>query len=131
MTARFLNVDLLIRGSRSDIAALTSRLESRTSVLRSENGFAAFELPFRSGATLEDTLRRLCDLLESLPPAQKRVWKGARSRQLDIGVEAGSSQTAGRFSVPPKLLGRIAKMNADLVFTVYRTDETPRRGRKR
>ena len=80
--------------------------------------FAFFEV---AGVTLppDVAIGRLARALCDLPPSVRRLWKQARDRVFDIGLEG----TAGRDAFPPVLrrdtVKTIARLNARVGLTVY------------
>src|SRR5687768_14838858 len=80
----FLNVDLEIH-SRSSLEPLLSELGERVCVLYSESKpnkhFASVEISrYWKNPSPDKTIAALCNILESLSPKARAVWKKARSK---------------------------------------------------
>ena len=70
------------------------------------------------------TANALCKVVENLPPSARKVWDSAEAR-FDFGYELRPGERMLNFSLPPKLIARIAKLGAHLAVTCYRFDEPP------
>jgi hypothetical protein len=121
----FLNVDLEIE-SASKLHSLAAAMGKRVAVLHSgpaskpKRHLLALESA-RSLKNPDATIHALCSVVESLPPAERRVWQKAR-KEFDIGYELRASERSARFSLRPDTLERVAKLGATLTVTYYRGD---------
>lgn len=68
------------------------------------------------------TANALCKVVENLPPSARKVWDSAEAR-FDFGYELRPGERMLNFSLPPKLIARIAELGAHLVVTCYGHDE--------
>src|SRR5262249_53553909 len=130
----YLNVDLEI-ASRHDLQPLVDAFGARVLVLsvRRTKGlyFAGLELAAMT-KTADRTIRRLASLVKSLPPGARRLWRRARSRDLNIGIQAGRNQDAFRCVVGPDAVRAAADIDARIVITVYGSevgDSSPKKRR--
>lgn len=119
---QFLNVDLEVV-SKTDLAPFVKSFGSRkVSVLyciRQEDGFlAALELS-TARRTPEQLLSRFCDLLEAMPPEAAKLWRNARQRIFDIGIESGRAQPPLAVKISPATLARITALGATVAVTIY------------
>ncbi len=67
------------------------------------------------------TIHALCDVVESVTPAARRIWNAA-IKEFDVGYELRATERCSRFSLRPDTLKRIAKLGATLTVTYYRGD---------
>jgi hypothetical protein len=119
--AAFSNVDLEIHSStKPDL--LVAAFGDRVSVLHSGPGTKRKHLLAVETATYyknpDTTIHALCKIIESLPPAAKRVWKAAH-KEFDVGYEIGPTERSSCFSLRPDTLKRVAKLGAFLTVTYY------------
>lgn len=127
MKPEFRNVDLeVITGT--DPTALVKALGNQLIVLcsgrraefgweKSRDYFASFEV--RSARGFESMLNKFCELIETLPPAAARIWKRARRRTLDIGLESGEQSPQLDLRIEPETLARIVAIGATIAITLY------------
>jgi hypothetical protein len=121
MTAGYLNVDLEIR-SRSSLMPLVDALRPRLLVLHAGRirgtFFASFEI---SGTTLppDMAIRRLARALSDQPPRIQRLWKEARDRVFDIGLEMKARPSTFALALRPGTVKTIARLNARVAITLY------------
>ena len=118
----FLNVDLELEGRATAIATLTLALDRRllplyAGTVRGRTR-AHYELR-RQASTVDATLRGLLAVLERLTPAERRAWRAARVRDLDVGLQAGRVPDASEYAIAAKTLERLAALGGRLVLTVY------------
>ena len=124
MRPYFLNVDLEIQ-SASKLDALAAAMGKRVVVLHSGPGTARRHLldleSSREHKGPDATIHALCAIVESLPPAARRIWNSSH-REFDVGYELRASERSSRFSLRPDTLERISKLGAALTVTYYRGD---------
>lgn len=123
---QYLNVDLDIL-SRSPLDRLASAMGPRAYVLyvgRHGRRYGARLELARShvGMSADKTIRGLVRLVETLPPAERRLWDGALSREFNIGIEAGLQPHAFELRLKPATVESIVRIGATLVVTVYAPD---------
>jgi len=119
--AVYLKVDLEIR-SRSDLTPLVDALRRRLLVLHAgcveRTFFASFETP--GGSDPPDVaIRLLAAALRRLPPSLQKLWREARDRVFDIGVERGPGTAALSLPLRQDTIKIIAMLNARLALTFY------------
>jgi len=90
----FLNVDLEIE-SASKLDTLAEAMDKRVVVLHSGPGSRKRHLlaleSSREHKGPDATIHALCAVVESLPPAVRRIWRGAQ-KEFDVGYELRLSQ---------------------------------------
>ena len=123
MKPKFLNVDLEVI-STVDPAPLAEALGERVGVhfcgaIRRREYLFACALLGGGRDALERNLVGLCGLLEALPPSAVRIWKKARRRTFDIGLESGDQSPTLALRITPETLARVTKLGATIAITVY------------
>jgi hypothetical protein len=125
MQPYFLNVDLVIE-SASKIESLFTAMGKRVFVLHSGPGSRKRHLlaleSSREHRSADAAIHALCAVVESLPPAPRRVWSTAARKEFDVGYELRASERASRFTLRPDTLERVARLGATLAVTYYRGD---------
>ncbi len=79
---------------------------------------AVLELNVGNNA-LNETLRRFCTLIESLPAAAAALWKKVRRREFNIGFDSGAKGPAFNIAIAPEIITRIAKLGGSIAVTIY------------
>jgi hypothetical protein len=121
MDTVFLNVDVDVR-SRDDLGPLMEALGSK--VIRLHDGrrgrlyWKRFTLA-GGPKSLVDAVRRLCRLLDGLPPGAKKLWSDASIREFDIGIQAGERPDSAEWVLDTSVLEDVAKAGARIRVTVY------------
>ena len=116
----FVNVDLDLYGG-GDLEALVRALDRTAPALHNEKNFACFELA-RDQKSPEAAISRLCKLIEKFPVGVRTKWKACKRRVFSIGVEADTASHATTYGLSVSTLSRVAKLNAEVEFVVYRSD---------
>ena len=80
---------------------------------------------FRANAEL--LIRRFVTLVKKLPPHQRRLWRGAESRDFNVGIETASSDHAFELKLSKPTLDAIASVEGRLVITVYAPERVSRK----
>jgi hypothetical protein len=117
----FINVDLDIRSSE-DLEPLADALKPATRMLQCERldsgeWILVVELAL-DPATAEVGTADLLDVIAALPDQAQRLWRGARRRSFDIGIEAIDGPT-WKTELTPATLRRIADHDAIVELTIY------------
>lgn len=89
---------------------------------RSSSYVAVLELNLEN-RPLNETLRRFCTLIESLPADAAALWKKVRHREFDIGFDSGAKRPAFNVAIAPEIVARIAKLGATIAITIYPVEE--------
>jgi hypothetical protein len=90
---RFITVDLEV-WSRADLAPLARALEPRSLVLYVGKVKRKFLASFEAhGASPEETIWRLLELVKPLRGRVRALWKEAEARVFNIGFESGNAVT--------------------------------------
>ena len=113
----FLNVDLDLEG-RIRFEELVMALGSKLLVLNREGNRVTFELPVQP-KTPETAIRHYSRVIESLPRELQAAWRRCRTRRFDVGVRVGSSPQSAMIQVSNVAIASLARLGADLAFTVY------------
>ena len=132
MAFRFVNVDLEIRARRK-LDALAAAMGDRIMVLYcGPIGDRKYLLSVESEHLThwgdpDQTLRRLCSVVEQIPPIERAIWDKAK-KVFDIGYEiVGTSKplkrTSGGFSLRSETLRRATDLGAELAVTMYVSGE--------
>jgi hypothetical protein len=118
---QFLNVDLDIEAP-FDLAPLVAGLGDAVFELHTgpaREGFEThLELPGQP-ASAEDAVRAFVRLLSQLPADARRLWDGATRRDLNVGIQGGSTPHALEVALAPDVLAAVAELGARIVITVY------------
>ena len=125
---QLLNVDLDIR-SKSDLQPLVDAIGKRMIVLyvgRENRHYKArlelvgSHLPqLRHPKSPETLILEFCKVICRLPPDARKLWDGAKTRELDIGIESGKPYKYYWFALAPKAIKAALEMNAQIAVTVY------------
>jgi len=153
----FITVDLDV-WSRQDLAVLAAAMEPQgflqfVGKLRRKFFVSVEAKSLRPQASPEETIWALLQVVESLSPRARRLWKRAESRVFNVGFDAGNFLTLmherpvgsglwyprGRkkadpceTSLGPELLRAVAKVGGTITTTIYPPrHQVPSRRRKR
>ena len=117
----FLNVDLDI-SSRDNLAPLADALAPKLIVLHvgrvGRTYRASFELRTQP-KTADGAIRRLVAAVETLPARPRALWKRAKTRDLNIGIQAAPDPRCSEFALDPLTVRMVSQIAARIVFTVY------------
>jgi len=126
---KFLNVDLEVEG-RGDLEPLVVAL-ARGAIhlsnyrLRGRH-HVRFELN-RSPKDANQGIRGFAKLLRRLPPPARRLWKAARRRDFDIGIEAPRRSDCAILELSSEAVQLASSVGGRIVFTVYAANGERRR----
>ena len=130
--SQFLNVDLEI-GAKGDLGVLVEELSSRLFVLFTGKlgGLvcAHYEVT-KLTKTADATIRELVRVLGRLGPAAKRVWRKARVRDFNIGIQCELEPRSFELAIEAETLAQVAKLGGRIVVTVYPPDKPAKKRRK-
>ena len=128
-SVQFANVDLLI-GGRFDRAPVLRALGDGVTALHEDalvEGKKCLLLEVTDpGLDLPQTLKRLVEWVERLPPKARRSWSRASVRQFDIGIESGMRPRETQWIIPARTVAALAKIGADVALTVYGAEQRER-----
>ncbi len=119
----FLNVDLEI-WSASKLDALMAEMGERVSVHHYGPAPKRHLLAVanaRHYKNPDSAIHALCELIESLSPAGRRLWAASR-KAFDVGYSLCPSERASHFSLRLDTLARGSGLGASLAVTYYRGD---------
>lgn len=126
---KYINVDLDVI-SRRPLDALVDAMGERVLVLyvgAQGRGYGA-HVELRGshfGMGVDKAIRGLVRLLKRLPPAARRLWDQARSREFSIGIEAGLRPHGFDLHLQRETLEAVLSVGATLAVTVYAPDVPP------
>jgi hypothetical protein len=119
---KFLNVALCIF-SKSDLTPLVAAMGKRVEVYYTGREGRAHKarlaLPWRSRRSPESQILGFCKLIRELSPEARELWNAAKTRTLDIGIEAPGPKSCYWSSISPKALKAASEINAQIAVTVY------------
>jgi hypothetical protein len=69
--------------------------------------------------TADSVIRSLVGRIESLGPAERRVWDGALSRELNVGIQAGLNPHHHEVRIGAKAVAAVVRIGASIVITTY------------
>ena len=119
-TAQYLNVDLDIR-SKADLGPVLEDMGRRVAVMHSGPLGSRHLLAVETARVYKNpdaTIHALCDIVENLGPAARRLWNAAE-KQFDVGYEIPPGLAGSRFSLRTDTLLRVARLGAALAVTHY------------
>src|SRR5947207_15736121 len=118
--AVYLNVDLEVR-SRSNLMPLVDALRPRLDVLNAGEARGEFRVSFEvAGVTLppDVAIHRLARAVTGLPPSIRKLWRQARTRLFDIGLQRRAGRGAFPRPLRPESVTAIPPVNARLALTL-------------
>lgn len=128
----FLNVDLDILSAVS-LSPLVTAFGDRVIVLylgKEGRGCGAhLELHNAYRKSTDQLLREFAALVERLPPKARQLWDRAKSRDFNIGVQAGFAPRMHETFVSTQSLTAVAAVGGRVVFTVHCPVRDVRRAR--
>lgn len=118
---RFLNVDLDIY-SNTNLKLLVAALGEGVFALymgREGRLWSAHLELAEQPKSADAAIRRFTELILALPPAKRRHWDAASTRDFNIGVQAGSRTRMWELKIAPRTIQSVSSLKARLVVTVY------------
>ena len=152
----FINVDLEV-WSRTDLTPFDEAVQAIAFVLYAgkirRRFLVSLEARLPKVTSPEDAIWGLLKIVDGLPPAARKAWKGAQSRIFNVGYQGGEFVTLLRerpvgssrwyavnprraarsceTSFTPKLLDAVAKVGGTITTTIYPpTREVPSQRKK-
>lgn len=119
----YLNTDLDLR-SAEDLTPLATLFTSygmwQNHLIQEADGnwFAIFEIGC-GGAEPNQTIIRLLDVIEGLPPEYKAIWDGCTVKEFNIGYECGTKPYPLVQGVSREVVARMAALGASFCITLY------------
>ena len=127
----FLNVDLRVY-SKSDLQPLIDAMGDKIKRLYVGRERRMFKAQLELAAqpkSPESAVRGYCKLIQELPPAARKLWDTARTREFDIGIEAPAATKFYWFSIAPTVIKASSEINAFIVVTIYGPAKLVRKSR--
>jgi len=118
-TTIYANVDLVLKASE-DLSPLVSAFGENIVVLnagRMPKNEAVLEVHHQGGP--EGAINAFCDLVDSLAPKARELWKRCNERTFDVGFVAGREPWPFRSTIGPETLARASKVGATLAVSIY------------
>ena len=118
-TTHYANVDLVLKASE-DLSPLVSAFGENVMALnagRMPGNEAILEVHHEGGP--EGAINAFFDLVDSLPPSARALWKRCKERTFDVGYNAGLEPWPFRSTIGPETLARAAKVGATLTVSIY------------
>jgi hypothetical protein len=116
----FLNVDVDVL-STSPLERLVTALGPRISVHyvgREGRGYGA-HFSLYSPRTVDSAIRKLVKKIEELPRPARNLWKTARRRVFNIGLQSGVRPYSQEFEVTSAAVEAVSNVGGSIVVTVY------------
>lgn len=122
----FLNVDLEIQ-TAADPASLAAELEGKALLLYCGPFHDDYLINIEShhhAADADNRINDLCNIVESLSPSSRDLWKNALRRELDAGFEATPTHEAFAVAISSSTLRRMASLDVSFAITIYPPEAT-------
>ena len=122
-TTHFLNVDLDIH-SKSNLQPLVTAMGKKVHVLfvgRIKRTYQVHLELWESGLSesADSVILGFCALIRALPKPAIELWKAAKARDFNIGVQAAMQPHSHEITLAAEAVRAIAEVNARIVLTVY------------
>ena len=129
LATTFLNVDVEVE-SRADhdplVAAMAHGALAIGRYRRGGQHCVRFELNI-SPRSPDHGIRAFSSLLESLPAPARKLWRAARRRDFDVGVQGSRRSHPEIIELSPETVQLAAKLRGRIVITVYPANGRGRR----
>ncbi|MEW6367270.1 MAG: hypothetical protein AB1714_21780 [Acidobacteriota bacterium] len=130
---RFLNVDVDVL-SKVSLEPLLAALGSKILPLyvgREGRYYSAhFELAASSDEDVDKVTRRLAGLIAGLRGAARKLWKEARTRGFNVGIQGGINPRMQEIAIEEDTVNLVARVGGRIVVTTYAAEiATAPRGR--
>lgn len=128
----FLNVDLDIESDES-LAVLAEALSPEVFMLNRQDDefrraiFAVeFEADSLSSLGPEGCMHSFCDVIERLPGTARAVWRNAKRKSFNIGIDSLVDCYHAAWKVSNETLQRVAALGGSIEITLYRNEDGKR-----
>jgi hypothetical protein len=74
------------------------------------------------GMPAHRTIMGLVSIVKKLPRRYRRIWDSAKSRDFNVGIEAGLEPHSYELRLDQRTIDAVAEVRGDLVVTVYAPD---------
>jgi hypothetical protein len=118
---QLLNVDLDIY-SRSRLEPLARVLEKKLFIhyVGWEKDLYSAHLSLSGfGQSADALILHLAQIIRKLPESAKKLWGSAKSREFNIGIQAGIRPKAYEIVISQKSVGVLAELGGSIVVTTY------------
>ena len=122
----FLNVDLDIYSAR-DLQPLVTALGTTAIVLhvgRARRTYGAHLEVAKRTRNADATIREFCSLIKGLPRPERQLWKTAKTRDFNIGIQAGLRPFCTEFALEAETVRATSDLDARILFSVYAPEKT-------
>lgn len=130
---KFLNVDLDIY-SRTKLEPLVAAFGENVFVLYAgrERGLYSAHLELAGYCkTADAAIRSLAALVCRLPPAKRKLWNAATTRDFNIGVQSAARDRPFEMELAAPTIRLVSSLNARVVVTVYPPELLTSQGNER
>ena len=123
-STRFVNVDLDIF-ARVSLKGLVDAMGEEILVLyvggagRKYEAHVELASSGHVGMTADRTIIGLTRLVKRLPPRYRKVWDSAKSREFNVGIEAGLEPHSFELRLDRRTVDAVTDVGGTLVVTVY------------
>ncbi len=114
----FLNVDLDLRVS-AGLEELLGYLGSSVLVMHQTAQVASLELSNSNDGSLDVTLVKWVELVQSLPESGRAIWDRCDHRSMNIGIQSAEKPHAVLFAISDKTVSLLASVRAEIALMVY------------
>jgi hypothetical protein len=113
----FLNIDLDLAGA-AELDELAQALSPTLIVVHREPGRVSLELSHQP-RDADRAIVELAGVLTQLTPEAQTIWNNCNSREINIGIQAGSEPHEARFTISRESISLVTGLRADVVVTIY------------
>jgi hypothetical protein len=124
---RFLNVDLDI-SSKVSLEPLVAAFGKKVFVHhvgKVGRTFWARMSRTSYGHSADRLTRELCGLIVALPSGPMKLWRGATSREFNVGIQAGLSPHCHEVRLSKKTVALVAQVGGTIALTTYAPEVAP------
>jgi hypothetical protein len=118
----FLNVDVEVV-SRSPLTSLVAALGRRVLVHYVgpiPGGHAVyFSLASAHGRSADSVAQRLATLISKLAPPERKLWRLARSRTFDVGIQGGLTPFNHQLALSARTIAQLSRLWVRVAFSTY------------
>lgn len=121
-----MNVDLDIV-ARVPLDDLVEAMGERVFVLHIGNRGRRYEAHVELASShmampADRTIMSLVSIVKKLPRRYRRIWDSAKSRDFNVGIEAGLEPRSYELRLGQRTIDAVAEVRGDVVVTVYAPD---------
>jgi hypothetical protein len=76
-------------------------------------------------ANADRLINRFVVLVEALPRRPRLLWDRAQAREFNVGIEAATESPMFEWRIQPKTLDAVARVDGQVIVTVYAPERVP------